>query len=90
MRPVDDEPQGPEPALPLDEPPPYDRVKWALHFALCVVRQRSDVQQAVLDRAVEGPQRALRQIEQREALLDTLVELHLEVARLKGEQRHEA
>jgi hypothetical protein len=34
---------------------------------------------------VEGLQRADRQIGQREALLDTLVELRLEILRLRGE-----
>jgi hypothetical protein len=46
------------------------------------------VQDVVRTRVAEGIEKALRQIAQREALLDTLVELHLEVARLQAEQRH--
>ena len=87
MHPLDD-PEERASGLPLNEPPHSDRVRWALHFALCVVRQRSDVQGVVRARVVEGIEKALRQIAQREALLDTLVELHLEVARLQVEQRH--
>ena len=87
MHPLDD-PEERASGLPLNEPPQSDRVRWALHFALCVVRQRADVQDVVRARVVEGIEKALRQIAQREALLDTLVELHLEVARLQAGQQN--
>jgi hypothetical protein len=63
--------------------------RWALWVALGLVREQQGWPPSLLARVVEGLQVADRQIEQREALLDTLVEPHLEVARLKGEQRHE-
>jgi hypothetical protein len=87
-------PKGPPPddgdaldaTLPPYDPPECDRARWALEIAVRLVRERVGWPYVPREQVLDGLRRALRQVQQREALLEALVELRLELMSLKGEQ----
>jgi hypothetical protein len=84
--PLDDDTADLAAGLPPYVPPECDRARWALELAVRLVRERADWPYVLREQVLDGLRRALRQVQQREALLETLVELRLELMSLKGEQ----
>jgi hypothetical protein len=71
--------------LPPYDPPECDRPRWGLEIAVRLARERADWPRLLREQVLDGLRRALRQLGQREALLEVLVELRLELMKLKGE-----
>jgi hypothetical protein len=68
-----------------EERPVYrDRAHWALEAALVLAHEHTGPDRDRRNRVVDGLQRALRQLHQREALLETLLELRWELDRLRA------
>ena len=84
--PDDDGADGPL-GLPPYVPPECDRARWALEVAVRLVRERAGWPYALRELVLDGLRRALRQVQQRDTLLEVLVELRLELMSLKGERR---
>jgi hypothetical protein len=82
---------GPAPFFAVTDrpgfPPECDRARWALEIAVRLVRERAGWPYVLREQVLDGLRRALRQVQQREALLETLVELRLELMSLKGEHQ---